>query len=91
MNWILSFDFILPIEKLKVWNMTFFCDQRDLRPHDWIMGEPLFHNFLIQTNIFSSSSVRNYLVRAGCKKIEHLRDENGWRMAIQMLIQFSKR
>lgn len=66
---------------LKVWSMTFSVSREILRPQDWIMGEPLFHNSLIQTNILSSSSVRNCLVKAGCTKIEHLRDDSGWRTA----------
>jgi hypothetical protein len=48
------------------------------------MGEPLFHNSLIQTKILSSSSVRNCLVRAACTKIEHLRDGNGWKTAVSI-------
>lgn len=69
---------------LKVWNRTFSVTREILRPQDWIMGEPLFHNSLIQTNILSSSSVRNCLIRAGCTKIEHLRDDNGWRTAVSI-------
>jgi len=52
---------------------TFSVTREIFQPHDWIMGELLFHNTLIQTKKLSSS-VKSCLVRVGCTKIKHLRN-----------------
>lgn len=69
---------------LKVWSMTFTVTREILQPQDWIKGKCLFHNSLMQMNILSSNSVRNCLVKAGCTKIEHLRDDKRWKTAVSL-------
>lgn len=62
----------------QAWNMTYSVS-RGSEQEEWIMEEPLFHNSFIQTICFSSGSLRNCLIRAGCTKVKHLRDDNGWK------------
>ncbi len=58
---------------LKAWQ-NYFNVNRDLsQPKDWIMGEHLLYNPLIQTRTLSSESFINCLLRAGLKKIGNLR------------------
>ncbi len=62
---------------LKAWQNNFNVNRDLSHPSDWIMGEPLLYNPLIQTRTLSSESLINCLSRAGLTKIGNLRELKG--------------
>ncbi len=66
---------------LKAWQNNFNVNRDLSHPSDWIMGEPLLYNPLIQTRTLSSESLINCLSRAGLTKIGNLRETKGWKTA----------